>query len=716
MSTIITHRQFPGYHKYEMELAGRPLTLEVGKLAELANAAVMVGYGDTRVLVCATASARPRDGIDFFPLSVDFEEKMYAVGRIPGSFNRREGRPGEKGILTSRVIDRPIRPLFPYDFRNDVSIMATVMAVDHDCSPEIAALIGTSAALAISDIPWNGPVGAVKMGLVDGELVINPTSEQRKVSDLDVTVVSTGKKVVMIEAGANEVPNDKMFEAIQKAHKENQKQIELINKMVAEIGKPKFDYPHAAFDQELFDDIVANFMDEAKAAMDTDDKNIREQRWNAMIEKWHEKYLEAHPDMDQYLEEITYKFQKKIVKAWLLEGHRVDGRQKNEIRPLSAEVGVLPRVHGSGLFTRGQTQVLSVCTLDTLSACQKLDTIWEETEKRYMHHYNFPGYSVGEAKPVRSPGRREIGHGALAERALLPVIPSVEEFPYAIRVVSEVVSSNGSTSQGSICGSTLALMDAGVPIKAPVAGISCGLIQDDNGGFTTFIDIQGVEDFHGEMDFKVAGTKKGITAIQMDLKNDGLTMEIIKNALDITYDARCEILDQIMLPCIAEPRKEVSKYAPKMVIMHINPDNIRDVIGKGGSVIQKIVADTGAKIDIDDDGTIHIAAADASACDAAKKCIDDIVFVPEIGKLYYGRVVRLMTFGAFVELAPGKDGLVHISKLADHRIEKVEDACKIGDMMWVKVTDIDEKGRVNLSHKDAMREIAAKEANGERVK
>ena len=716
MSTIITHRQFPGYHKYEMELAGRPLTLEVGKLAELANAAVMVGYGDTRVLVCATASARPRDGIDFFPLSVDFEEKMYSVGRIPGSFNRREGRPGEKGILTSRVIDRPIRPLFPYDFRNDVSIMATVMSVDHDCSPEIAALIGTSAALAISDIPWNGPVGAVKMGLVDGELVINPTSEQRKVSDLDVTVVSTGKKVVMIEAGANEVPNDKMFEAIQKAHEENQKQIELINKMVAEIGKPKFDYPHADFNYELFNKITADFMDEAKAAMDTDDKNVREARWNAMIEHWHEKYLEEYPNMDQYLEEITYKFQKMIVKEWLLQGHRVDGRQKNEIRPLAAEVGVLPRVHGSGLFTRGQTQVLSVCTLDTLSACQKLDTIWEETEKRYMHHYNFPGYSVGEAKPARSPGRREIGHGALAERALLPVIPSVEDFPYAIRVVSEVVSSNGSTSQGSICGSTLALMDAGVPIKAPVAGISCGLIQDDDGGFTTFIDIQGVEDFHGEMDFKVAGTKKGITAIQMDLKNDGLTMEIIKNALDITYDARCEILDQIMLPVISEPRKEVSRYAPKMIVMHINPDNIRDVIGKGGSVIQKIVADTGAKIDIDDDGTIHIAAADASACDAAKKCIDDIVFVPEMGKLYYGRVVRLMTFGAFVELAPGKDGLVHISKLADHRIEKVEDACKIGDMMWVKVTDIDEKGRVNLSHKDAMREIAAKEAVGERVK
>ena len=716
MSTIITKRQFPHYHKYTMDLAGRPLTLEVGKLAELANAAVMVGYGDTRVLCCVTAAPRPRDGIDFFPLSVDFEEKLYSVGRIPGSFNRREGRPGEKGILTSRVIDRPIRPLFPYDFRNDVSVMCTVMAVDHDCSPEIAALIGTSAALAISDIPWNGPVAALKVGLVDGKLVFNPDSEQRKVSDLDVTVVSTGKKVVMIEAGANEVPNDVMFEAIRSAHEENQKQIALINQMVEEIGKPKFEYPHADFNYELFNKITEDFMDEAKAAMDTDDKNVREARWNAMIEKWHEKYLEEYPNMDQYLEEITYKFQKMIVKKWLLEGHRVDGRQKNEIRPLDAEVGVLPRVHGSGLFTRGQTQVLSVATLDTLSANQKLDTIWEETEKRYMHHYNFPGYSVGEAKPARSPGRREIGHGALAERALLPVIPPVEEFPYAIRVVSEVVSSNGSTSQGSICGSTLALMDAGVPIKAPVAGISCGLIQDDDGSFTTFIDIQGVEDFHGEMDFKVAGTKKGITAIQMDLKNDGLTMEIIKNALDITYDARCQILDQVMLPCIAEPRPEVSKYAPKMITMHIDPDKIRDVIGKGGSVIQKIVAESGAKIDIDDDGTIHIASPDAESSEKAKKCIDDIVFVPEVGQLYYGRVVRLMTFGAFVELAPGKDGLVHISKLADKRIEKVEDACKIGDMMWVKVTEIDEKGRVNLSHKDAMKEIAAKEAAGEPIK
>ena len=710
MSTIITQRQFPNYRKYELEVAGRPMFLEVGKLAELANAAVMVGYGDTRVLVCVTAAPRPRDGVDFFPMSVDFEEKLYSVGRIPGSFNRREGRPGEKGILTARVIDRPIRPLFPYDFRNDVSIMATVMAVDHDCSPEIAALVGASAALAISDIPWNGPIGALKVGLVDGELVLNPTSEQRKVSDLDVTVVSTGKKVVMIEAGANEVPNDTMLAAIKLAHEENQKQVELINRMVAEIGKPKFDYPHADFDQELFDKICADFMDEAKAAMDTDDKNVREARWNEMIEHWHEKYLADHENMDQYLEEITYKLQKKIVKAWLLEGHRVDGRKRNEIRPLSAEVGVLPRVHGSGLFTRGQTQVLSVCTLDTLSANQKLDTIWEETEKRYMHHYNFPSYSVGEAKPARSPGRREIGHGALAERALLPVIPSEEEFPYAIRVVSEVLSSNGSTSQGSICGSTLALMDAGVPIKAPVAGISCGLIQDDDGGFTTFIDIQGVEDFHGEMDFKVAGTKKGITAIQMDLKNDGLTMAIIENALDITYDARCQILDQVMLPVISEPRPEVSPYAPKMITMHIDPDRIREVIGKGGSVIQKIVADTGAKIDIEDDGTIRIASPDAASCDAAKKCIDDIVFVPEVGKLYYGRVVRLMQFGAFVEIAPGKDGLVHISRLDKKRVEKVEDVVSVGDMIWVKFMEIDEKGRWNLSRKDALLEIEAQQA------
>ena len=708
MSTIITHRQFPHYHKYTMDLAGRPLTLEVGKLAELANAAVMVTYGETSVLCCVTAAPRPRDGIDFFPLSVDFEEKLYAVGRIPGSFNRREGRPGEKGILTSRVIDRPIRPLFPHDFRNDVSVMCTVMSVDHDCSPEICGLIGTSAALAISDIPWNGPVGALKVGLVDGKLVFNPTSEQRKVSDLDVTVVSTGKKVVMIEAGANQVPNDVMFEAIRMAHEENQKQITLIGQMVAEIGKPKFDYPHADFDEELFQKIVDATMDQAKAAMDTDDKNVREARWNQLIEKWHELFLEDYPEMDKYLDEITYKFQKKIVKAWLLEGHRVDGRQKNEIRPLSAEVGVLPRVHGSGLFTRGQTQVLSVATLDTLSANQKLDTIWEETEKRYMHHYNFPGYSVGEAKPARSPGRREIGHGALAERALLPVIPPVEEFPYAIRVVSEVVSSNGSTSQGSICGSTLALMDAGVPISAPVAGISCGLISDqETGEWRTFTDIQGVEDFHGEMDFKVAGTTEGVTAIQMDLKNDGLTMEIIADALERCRKARLEILNEVMIPCIAAPRAEVSEFAPKMLSMKIDVDKIREVIGSGGKVIQKIVADTGAKIDIEDDGSVFISAVDHEAVRAAQKMIEDICFVPEVGKLYYGKVVRILPIGAFVELAPGKDGMIHISKLENRRVEKVEDVLNIGDMTWVKVTEIDEKGRVNLSRKDALKELAA---------
>ena len=716
MSTIITHKQFPNHKVYSMDLCGRPLSIEVGKVAELANAACMVKYGGTTVMVAVTASARPRDGVDFFPLSVDFEEKLYAVGRIPGSFMRREGRPSLPAVLASRLIDRPIRPLFPSDLRNDVVVTCTVMSVDYDCSPEVAAMIGTSAMLSISDIPWNGPIGCLEVGYVNGEIVLNPNQEQRKTSRMDVTVAATEGKVVMIEAGADQIPDEIMYDGIVKAHEEIRKQIALINQMVSEIGKPKFTYEHADFNEELFEKIVAATMDEAKAAMDTDDKNIREARWNALIDHWHELFLEEYPEMDKYLEEITYKFQKKIVKAWLLEGHRVDGRQKNEIRPLAAEVGVLPKVHGSGLFTRGQTQVLSVATLNTLSAAQKLDTIWEETEKRYMHHYNFPSYSVGEARGSRSTNRREYGHGALAERALEPVIPSEEEFPYAIRVVSEVLSSNGSTSQGSICGSTLALMDAGVPIKAPVAGISCGLIQDDDGSFTTFIDIQGVEDFHGEMDFKVGGTKKGITAIQMDLKNDGLTMEIIKEALDITYDARCEILDQIMLPAISEPRKEVSKYAPKMLTMHIDPSKIREVIGSGGKVIQKIVADTGAKIDINDDGSIFIAGVDAASCDAAKKCIDDIVFVPEVGALYYGRVVRLMTFGAFVELAPGKDGLVHISKLADHRIEKVEDACKVGDMMWVKVTDIDEKGRVNLSHKDAVKEIKAKEAAGERIK
>ena len=710
MSTIITHKTFPNDKKYEMELAGRPFSIEVGKYAELANAAAMVKYGETTVMVAVTASPRPRDGVDFFPLSVDFEEKLYAVGRIPGSFMRREGRPSLPAVLASRLIDRPMRPLFPSDLRNDVCITCTVMSLDRDCSPEVTAMIGASAMVAISDIPWNGPIGCCEVGYVDGQIVINPTREQRAKSQMDTTVASTGEKVVMIEAGAKEIPDEIMFEGIKAAHETNKTIVALINKMVEEIGKPKFTYEHADFNEELFNKIVEATMDEAKAAMDTDDKNVREERWNKLIDHWHELFLADYPDMDKYLETFTYKFQKKIVKAWLLEGHRVDGRKSNEIRPLGAEVGILPRVHGSGLFTRGQTQVLSIATLNTLSASQKLDTIWEEDSKRYMHHYNMPGYSTGEARGNRSTNRREYGHGALAERALEPVLPSVEEFPYAIRVVSEVLSSNGSTSQGSICGSTLALMDAGVPIKAPVAGISCGLIQDDDGSFNTFIDIQGVEDFHGEMDFKVAGTKAGITAIQMDLKNDGLTMEIIQNALVITRDARCEIIDQVILPCIPAPRAEVSPNAPKMIKMKIDTNKIREVIGSGGKVIQKIQADSGAKIDIEETGDIFISGPDAESVEAAKKSIETIVFVPEVGSLYFGKVVRIMQFGAFVELAPGKDGLVHISKLANHRVAKVEDVVNIGDMIWVKVTDIDEKGRVNLSHKDALREIREQQA------
>ncbi len=710
MSTIISQKTFPNYRKYEMDLAGRPFSIEVGKVAELANAAAMVKYGETTVMVAVTASPRPRDGVDFFPLSVDFEEKLYAVGRIPGSFMRREGRPSLPAVLASRLIDRPMRPLFPSDLRNDVCITCTVMSLDRDCSPEITAMIGASAMVAISDIPWNGPIGACEVGYVDGKIVINPTREQRAASQMDTTVASTGEKVVMIEAGANEIPDEIMFEGIKAAHEVNKTIVALINRMVEEIGKPKFTYQHADFNQELFDKIVEATMEEAKAAMDTDDKNVREERWNKLIDHWHELFLEDYPDMDKYLETITYKFQKKIVKAWLLEGHRVDGRQRNEIRPLAAEVGVLPRVHGSGLFTRGQTQVLSIATLNTLSAAQKLDTIWEEESKRYMHHYNMPAYSTGEARGAKSTNRREYGHGALAERALLPVLPSVEEFPYAIRVVSEVLSSNGSTSQGSVCGSTLALMDAGVPIKAPVAGISCGLIQDDDGSFNTFIDIQGVEDFHGEMDFKVAGTKAGITAIQMDLKNDGLTMEIIRSALDITRDARCAIIDEVILPCIPAPRAEVSPNAPRMLKMKIDTSKIREVIGSGGKVIQKIQADSGAKIDIEETGDIFISGPDTQSVEAAKKAIETIVFVPEVGALYFGKVVRIMQFGAFVELAPGKDGLVHISKLANHRVAKVEDVVNIGDMIWVKVTDIDEKGRVNLSHKDALREIREQQA------
>ncbi|MBR6205947.1 MAG: polyribonucleotide nucleotidyltransferase [Oscillospiraceae bacterium] len=700
---IIKHREFPAYRTYTMDLAGRPLTLEVGKLAELANASVLVRYGETVVLCTCTASARPKDGIDYFPLSVDFEEKMYAVGRIPGGYLRREGRPSERAVLASRMIDRPMRPLFPSDLRNDVVVTCTVLAVDHNNNPEIAAMIGASAAVSISEVPFNGPIAGVGLGYHDGEYFINPTCEQRAVSDMYCTIAATANKVVMIEAGGDQIPEDVMFEGIMKAHEAIKPVVALINRMVEEVGKPKFTYEKASFNEELFAKIVDNYYEKVQYCMDTDDKNVREERYNAVVEEMIAQFGEEYPEITAQLEEITYKIQKKVVKNWLMQGKRVDGRAMNEIRPLAAEVGVLPRVHGSGLFTRGQTQVLSVATLATISSAQKLDTIFEEESKRYMHHYNFPSYSVGEARPSRSTSRREYGHGALAEKALEPVIPSLEEFPYAIRVVSEVLSSNGSTSQGSICGSTLALMDAGVPIKAPVAGISCGLISDGD-DWTTFIDIQGVEDFHGEMDFKVAGTKKGITAIQMDLKNDGLTPEIIKSAFEITREARIQILDEIMLPVISEPRSELAPTAPKMISMKINPDKIREVIGSGGKVIQKICADTGAKIDIEDDGSVFISAIDIEACRAAKQTIDNIVFEPEVGALYYGQVVRILPIGAFVELAPGKDGMIHISKLENRRVAKVEDVLNVGDWTWVKVTEIDDRGRINLSRKDALKE------------
>ena len=701
---IIQHKEFPNYRKFEIEYEGRPLKMEVGKMAELCNAAVLVSYGETVVLVTCTASARPKDGIDYFPLAVDFNEKLYAVGRIPGSFMRREGKPSLPAVLASRLIDRPMRPLFPTDLRNDVVIACEVLSVDRDCSPEITAMIGASAAVSISDVPFNGPIAGIVLGWDGEKYLFNPTEEERKTNRMTTTVAATHKKIVMIESEADQVPDDVMYEGIVQAHEHLQPVLDLIDKMVAEVGKPKFEYEHASFDEELFNKLVENEFEGMEYCMDTDDKNVREARVNEWVAAMEEKYSEEHPDMMQFMDEILYKLQKKVVKKWLLMGKRVDGRAMNEIRPLGAEVGIIPRVHGSGLFTRGQTQVLSIATLATLSMSQKLDTIWEEEDKRFMHHYNMPAYSTGEARASRSTGRREYGHGALVEKALESVIPSVEDFPYAIRVVSEVLSSNGSTSQGSICGTTLALMDAGVPIKAPVAGISCGLIQDGD-DFTTFIDIQGVEDFHGEMDFKVAGTKAGITAIQMDLKNDGLKHEIVKEAFKITREARFQILDEVMLPVISEPRKELAKTAPKMIQMKINPDKIREVIGSGGKVIQKITADTGCKIDIDDDGSIYIASEDIEACRAARTTIENIVFEPEVGALYYGKVSNIRSeFGAWVELAPGKDGLVKIKDLEFKRTEKVEDVLKVGDMTWVKVMNIDDRGRIDLSRKDALRE------------
>ena len=700
---IIKQKEFPNYRKFEIEYEGRPLKMEVGKMAELCNAAVLVTYGETTVLVTCTASARPKDGIDYFPLAVDFNEKLYAVGRIPGSFMRREGKPSLPAVLASRLIDRPMRPLFPSDLRNDVVIACEVLSVDRDCSPEITAMIGASAAVSISDVPFNGPIAGIVLGWDGEKYLFNPTQEQRKNNRMTTTIAATHKKIVMIESEADQVPDDVMYEGIVQAHEHLQPVLDLIDKMVAEIGKPKFEYEHASFDEELFNKLVENEFAGMEYCMDTDDKNVREARVNEWVTAMEEKYSDEHPDMMQYMDEILYKLQKKVVKKWLLAGKRVDGRAMNEIRPLGSEVGIIPRVHGSALFTRGQTQVLSIATLATLSMSQKLDTIWEEEDKRCMHHYNVPSYSTGEARPSRSTGRREYGHGALVEKALESVIPSVEDFPYTIRVVSEILSSNGSTSQGSICGTTLALMDAGVPIKAPVAGISCGLIQDGD-DFTTFIDIQGVEDFHGEMDFKVAGTKDGITAIQMDLKNDGLKHEIVKEAFKITREARLQILDEIMLKALPEPRKELAKTAPKMIQMKINPDKIREVIGSGGKVIQKITADTGCKIDIDDDGSIFIASEDIEACRAARTTIENIVFEPEVGALYYGKVVRIIPIGAFIELAPGKDGMCHIKDLEFKRTEKVEDVLNVGDMTWVKVTEIDDRGRVNLSRKEALKE------------
>ena len=634
-NSISSPMVFKNFKTFHYTLAGRPLVVETGKLAGLANGSCLVRYGDTAVLCCATASEKPRDGIDFLPLSVDFDERMYAAGKIPGGYLRREGRPSEKAILTSRVIDRPIRPLFPKDLRNDVSLSLTVMSYDPDCSPEITAMIGASIALSISDIPWNGPISGVFMGLVDGKLVVNPTEAQRAVSDLELTVASSMQKVVMIEAGANEVEDDLMFDAIMLAHKENQGVLEFINAIVDEIGKTKFEYPSCELDHDMFDKIFNFCEKDVMVALDTDDKTVRDAKMFPIKEAILANFTEEYPELPTLMEELVYKIQKKIVRRWLLvDKKRVDGRRMDEIRPLGSEVGLLPRAHGSGLFTRGQTQVLTVATLGTLSEAQLLDGLDNDKEKRYMHHYNMPGFSTGEAKPARSPGRREIGHGALAERSLVPVLPSTEEFPYAIRLVSDVVSSNGSTSQGSVCGSTLALMDAGVPIKAPVAGISCGLITAEDGSWDTMLDIQGLEDFYGDMDFKVAGTHKGITSIQMDLKIDGLTPEIIKKAFEQTHAGRDYIIDEVLLKAIPAPRAEVSKYAPKMTTMKIDPDKIREVIGKGGSVIQKIVADTGAKIDIDDDGTIRIAAVNGESAAAAKACIDAIVFEPEVGAVY----------------------------------------------------------------------------------
>ena len=700
---------FENYRVFETVYAGRPLVVETGKTCGLSNGSCWVRYGETVVMANVTASEKPREGVDFFPLSVDYEERMYSVGKIPGSFTKREGKPSDKAILTSRCVDRPIRPLFPKDMRNDVSVVMTVLSVEPDNSPEIAGMIATSVAISISDIPWNGPIAGINVGLVDGEIVLNPTLEQRAKTDLVLTVAGTAEKIVMIEAGANEVPEDTMLEAILTGHEEIKKMVAFIDGIRKEIGKPKFEFESQEVDHDMFEAVEEFAGERVKFALDTNDKNVRDQRLAPVIDDVHAKFDEIYPEKIAMLDECMYKLQKKIVRAWLYEGKRVDGRGIDEIRPLAAEVGVLPRVHGSGLFTRGQTQVLTIATLGPVSDAQRIDGLDEEESKRYMHQYNFPSYSVGETKPSRGPGRREIGHGALAERALVPVIPSVEEFPYALRLVSEVLSSNGSTSQGSICGSTLALMDAGVPIKAPVAGISCGLItKPDSDEFMTMVDIQGLEDFFGDMDFKVGGTHKGITAIQVDIKVDGLTPAIIKEAFEKTRKARLYILDEIMLKAIPEPRKTVSRYAPKMLQTKVPVDKIREVIGQGGKVIQKISADCDVKIDINDDGSVFISGIDGEKAEKALQVVETIANGPEVGAIYMGKVVRIKDFGAFVEIVPGMDGLVHISKLDKSRVERVEDIVSVGDEIVVKVIEIDSQNRINLSRKDALADIEAK--------
>lgn len=690
---------------FSMELAGRTLSLETGKLAQLANGSVLVRYGETVILSTATASTTPRDGIDFFPLSVDYEERLYSVGKIPGGFIRREGKPSEKAVLTSRNIDRPIRPLFPKDLRNDVAVINTVLSVEQDNSPEIAAMIGASAALSISDIPFNGPIGGVILGLVDGEVVINPTEEQRKVSQMYVTLSGTRDNITMIEAGANEVDDEIMLDAIKKGHEQIKRIVEFIDGIVKEIGKPKFQYTSCEVPEEIFNAVREYAYEEMRQAVLATDKQVRDEKIAALTLEVQGHLAENFPEGKKSIAEAIYKLEKKVVREYLLKEHkRVDGRRLDEIRSLSADVALLPRTHGSGLFQRGQTQVLTIVTLGAMGDVQMLDGLDNEETKRYMHHYNFPGFSVGEAKTSRGPGRREIGHGALAERALEPVIPNEEEFPYALRLVSEVTMSNGSTSQGSVCGSTLALMDAGVPIKAPVAGISAGLVTNngDLNDFVTFMDIQGIEDFFGDMDFKVAGTKKGITAIQMDIKVEGLSYEIIRQAFELTKKGRFQIIDDVILKAIPEARKNLSPYAPKILRTSIDPDKIRDVIGPGGKIINKIIAETGVKIDIEDDGRVFVSCVDIKAGEKAISIIEGITKDVQPGSVYMGKVTRLMAFGAFVEFLPGKEGLVHISKLDKKRVDKVEDVVKVGDEIMVKVLEVDKQGRINLSRKDAM--------------